>query len=119
MTATERVRELLDERGVEWTANDGKYAKETCWTYMGELTAAFTEYNNGTTRFDCDTWCFTPEQAIAVTLGAVTCHEVRVHMQIEDEMHCSECGCFLGFAGDVGAPPHNYCPNCGRKVVDA
>lgn len=69
MTATDELRRLLDERGVEWTANDGEYVKETCWAYMGELTAAFAEYNDGTTRFACDTWCFTPEQAIAATLG--------------------------------------------------
>lgn len=62
----------------------------------------------------------TPDEAIAriATLGRRTCHKVRVHMQSEDEMHCSECGRFLGFAGDVGAPPYNFCPNCGRKVVD-
>lgn len=72
-SATEELRRMLDERGVEWTANDGEYVKETCWTYMGELTAAFAEYNDGTTRFACDTWCFTPEQAIAATLGSGTC----------------------------------------------
>ena len=60
----------------------------------------------------------TPAQAIAATLGRRTCHKVRVHMQIEDEMHCSECGRFLGFAGDVGAPPYYFCPKCGAEVVD-
>ena len=52
------------------------------------------------------------------TPGWGTCHKVRAHKEIEDEMHCSECGRFLGFAGDIGAPPYNYCPSCGRKVVD-
>lgn len=62
----------------------------------------------------------TSDDAIAriATLGRRTCHKVRVHMQIEDEMHCSECGRFLGFAGDVGAPPYNFCPKCGAEVVD-
>lgn len=68
-SATDVLRRLLDERGVEYVANDGEHVKETCWSYMGELTAAFAEYDNGTTRFACDTWCFTPEQAIAATLG--------------------------------------------------
>lgn len=72
-TATERLRVLLDERGVEWTANDGEHVKETCWPYMGELMAAFAEYDNGETRFACNTWCFTPEQAIAATLGSCNC----------------------------------------------
>lgn len=66
---SKELRRLLDERGVEWTADDGEYVKETSWTYMGELTAAFAELGNGITRFACDTWCFTPEQAIAATLG--------------------------------------------------
>lgn len=69
MTATDELRRLLDERGVEYTTSDGEHVKETCWPYMGELTAAFAEYDNGTTRFACDTWCFTPEQAVAATLG--------------------------------------------------
>ena len=42
---------------------------------MGELTAAFAEYDNGTTRFACDTWCFTPEQAVEATLGALVTGE--------------------------------------------
>lgn len=68
-SATEKLRRLLDERGVEWTACDGEHVRETCWDYMGELTAAFAEFDNGTTKFACDTWCFTPEQAIVATLG--------------------------------------------------
>lgn len=69
MSATEELRRMLDERGVEYTTNDGEYVKETCWPYMGELAAAFAEYYNGTTRFVCDTWCFTPEQAVEATMG--------------------------------------------------
>ena len=65
-----------------------------------------------------DYWYVPEQDAPQAALGSRTCHKVRVHMQIEDEMHCSECGRFLGFAGDVGAPPYNFCPNCGRKVVD-
>lgn len=121
MTATDTIRAMLDERGVEWTANDGEYAKETCWTYMGELTAAFTEYNDGTTRFDCDTWCFTPEQAIEATLGRGECEKLpsdgitRCFVRrygYEREFgywKCSACGCEC-FDGA------RYCMNCGRKV---
>ena len=67
--ATEELRARLVELGVEYTANDEKHVKETCWPYMGELMAVFAEYDNGTTRFACDTWCFTPAQAIAATVG--------------------------------------------------
>lgn len=112
---------MLDERGVEWTANDGEYVKETCWTYMGELTAAFAEYNDGTTRFACDTWCFTTEQAIAVTLGAGTC-KVESSVAIEFDTLIStnyyefEMKCGYRFSWSDNEPP-DYCPGCGRKVV--
>lgn len=89
MSATDELRRLLDKRGVEWTANDGEHVKETCWSYMGELMAAFAEYDNGTTRFACDTWCFTPEQAVEATLG----HEpddaamVKLHDMLNMALH--------------------------------
>ena len=139
-TATERLRELLDERGVEWTKNDGACSKQTDWPFNGELMAEFNEWENGTTRFDCDTWCFSPEQAIAATLGndgaersndgvaeRETCHIVKTWSDSDyDEdwrYRCSECGCFIGVyerdpeTGDA-ISADNYCPNCGRKVVD-
>jgi len=68
---SDEVRRMLDGRGVKYTVYDEEHIKETCWSYMGELTAAFAEYDNGTTRFACDTWCFTPGQAIAATVGNV------------------------------------------------
>ena len=110
-TATETLRQLLDERGVEWTANDGEHVKETCWSYMGELMAAFAEFDNGTTRFACDTWCFTPEQAIEATLGRGTCSLERAPQYGEDCMACSGCGCVMD-----DYLWSNFCPNCGRKV---
>lgn len=129
MTATEELRRLLDERGVEWTANDGEYVKETCWAYMGELTAAFAEYYDGTTRFACDTWCFTPEQAIDATLGRGACHidvidsgEIAYYCCNERIMHCNGCGHEFGHVlydedGNVWMSERpNYCPNCGREV---
>lgn len=107
--ATDELRRLLDERGVEWTANDGEHVKETCWPYMGELTAAFAEYDNGTTRFACDTWCFTPEQAIAATLGGGTCHNVST----TGNFRCSECD-----AADLDFDKPSFCHGCGRRVID-
>lgn len=126
MTVTEELRELLSERGVEWWSqrfpNDDDSTTVTYWNGFveGEPWGVwelmdlggrlFIEFNN-----DRD-FPITPEQVIAATLGPGTCKEVRIRMEIEDEMHCSECGCFLGFAGDVSAPPYNYCPNCGCMV---
>jgi len=93
--ATERLRALLDERGVEYTTCDGKYVKETCWPYLGELMAAFAEFDNGTTRFELDHWCFTPEQAVAATLGSQIDADLRkaidfMRIWISDDAHLGE-----------------------------
>lgn len=111
MTATEQLRAMLDERGVEYTTVDGEHVKETCWPYMGELMAAFAEFDNGTTRFACDTWCFTPQQAIAATLGAGTCKRVMDSLDPFTQWVCNQCGHPLD-ASD------KFCSGCGKKVVD-
>lgn len=67
---TTELREKLAERGIEYTTDDGEHVKSTCWSYMGELMAEFAEFDNGTTLFACDNWCFTPDQAIAATIGS-------------------------------------------------
>lgn len=104
MTETDELRRQLDERGVEWTANDGEHVKETCWPYMGELTAAFAEYDNGTTRFACDTWCFTPAQAIAATLGmGVNCSKAE-----------HDAGGCLGFQSGDDDEPVDQCKACHK-----
>ena len=115
MTATDELRRLLDERGVECAANDGEYVKETCWTYMGELTAAFAEYYDGTTRFACDTWCFTPEQAIEATLGRGECRLIPTRDKPRSKaptLTCSKCGWWTDRINDR----INYCPSCGKRV---
>ena len=118
MTATDELRRMLDERGVEYRA----IGDATFWeTYEGAFRYKAESHAEKLMVMTCCSQKYTvmtPAQAIAATLGTGTCHKVRVHMQIEDEMHCSECGRFLGFAGDAGAPPCNFCPNCGAKVVN-
>lgn len=65
-----------------------------------------------------------PEQAIAATLGAGTCHAIISDNLTESEgmgdawADCSECGHLLFVLTDLNSEPPNYCPNCGRKVVD-
>lgn len=117
MTATEELRRLLDERGVEYTQE--ATAGGVLFIVVTRDEHYFILVRDNDAGIEMWSQYLTPEQAIAATLGRGECHKVRVHMPIEDEMHCSECGRFLGFAGDVGAPPYNFCPNCGAKVVDA
>ena len=85
-SATEKLRAMLDERGVEYTIDDAKSVKSTCWDFMGELSAMFAEFDNGETRFELDHWCFTPEQAVAATLGSRSASIDNV-LELLDEMH--------------------------------
>lgn len=110
MSAMERLRELLDERGVEWKAPASYDGSTKYDTIVGDYW--FHEYDGKITVHG-----LTPEQAIDATLGAGTCHLVPYN---ENYATCSECGISLPrFHGGWWF----YCPGCGRhlmgeKVVD-
>ena len=110
MTATDRLRAMLDERGVEWTAVSKDVTMDN-QTYCYPHT--FTEFQDGLMVTN-----LTPEQAIAATLGAGTCWMIYDEEASGDELypteayHCSECGKWV-YAGKP-----NYCPSCGARVVD-
>jgi hypothetical protein len=121
MTAIERVRELLDERGVDYRVSATGYSID-----IGPYTTAYA--NRSDTTLDVSLRQVTPEQAVAATLGAGTCtadetetwecvcdqigsygKRVTVHM-----MECSECGhAYEHVNGD-----YEFCPRCGRRVVE-
>lgn len=118
MMATEELRRLLDERGVEW--RDTKIGKGfiTVFEHDG-ITWIVTEHSSGRlsvkgcvkpTQGHYDG--MTPEQAIAATLGRGECEMEYV----SDFMswHCKACDM-------MDMAPHNpkprYCKWCGAKVV--
>lgn len=116
MTATERLRQLLDERGVEWV--DHGYENHVWWEGIGGMWTAGN-------RWCCDGWgvmveaVIPPEQAIEATLGRGTCRNVG-HYVDPTRFKCSECE-YNGWVtnavtGKDDAP--RYCPSCGRKVVE-
>ena len=142
MTATERVRELLDElRKLACDINEKEIRSHSVITLnQGRYNRQF--------RLDMNhdwlnAWHAELErilQAIAATLGSSSCTngERTGTCQITPQFTCSECGyqypirnyeCYetcdgrtayasLGYdVLDCEKP--NYCPNCGRKVVDA
>lgn len=129
MTATERLRELLDERGVEWIPVAWNPKRETFYHAANGVGFCADEYTDGVKIYTDAT--ITPEQAIAATLGTGTCRITR-------QFTCSECGhqyptrnyepyetcdgrteyASLGY-DMLDCEKPNYCPNCGRKVVDA
>lgn len=73
-TATERLREMLDARGVEWESKDVEGVKgfhDTRWQAMG-VQWCYVEFvgNNYNKLKPAREFHCTPEQAIAATLGS-------------------------------------------------
>ena len=120
-TAIDDLRSMLDERGVKWKA-DTSVINGVVWTiwkspWFGETWAK--ELDGSISLFNCS---MTPAQAVEATLGRGTC-EVVSKLLIEGEYvpaeyYEFEMECGEGFKWDESEPPR-YCPNCGRKVVDA
>ena len=117
MTATDELRRMLDERGVEWDelqSHEG--GKMTRWR---DSTGRFvTAYDEGmVTFFDDFYWQPTPQQAIEATLGRGECHNAMPllpsGMPYPDSWMCSECG---GRMDGIILETGSYCPNCGRRV---
>lgn len=124
MTATDELRRLLDERGVEWRKPAQEYwvllgmPEGDSATIVGEL--SIEEATDGTLV----AYNLTHEQAIAITLGSRTCHNVGD----PSDFCCSECGTrmftntsdtytMIDSLGNIIEQP-SFCPNCGRRVVE-
>ena len=125
MSATDELRRMLDERGVEWTAPNSILRDDmTNWEAGGFYYEAFEiPEPDGTfllTAAHKDD--LTPEQVIAATLRHGTCRFETVVPFLEkrrsraDLCECDRCGyrCARGFIRDES---FKYCPNCGREVV--
>lgn len=118
MTATDELRRLLDERGVEWRERvwGGKHSVTTFWHARG-VRWHYRENRFGEVRLHADG--LTPEQAIDATLGRGTCHNAMPllpsGMPYPDSWMCSECG---GRMDGIILEAGNYCPFCGREMVD-
>ena len=133
-SATDELRRMLDERGVEYEGGE----RSVRWRDRnGVMMQAFPLANG---ELGMDVWSCTPEQAIAATLGSCNCSNsertgtCRNISEVMDEhgqarFVCSECGAWIdsrmlwnpeyrnGESPWVSGCKLNYCPNCGRKVV--
>lgn len=116
MNATDELRRLLDERGVEYkgtnigntTIFDFDYC-EQCDDYLhtiaitGACISAYLKY-------------LEPKQAIAVTLGSGTCRNIAPDYL---DFLCSRCG-FVHYHSDENDTGDGndwaFCPKCGREV---
>lgn len=126
MTATEELRRMLDERGVEWEGGE----RSLRWRdRYGVMMQAFPLANG---ELGMGVWSCTPEQAIAATLGQETCHNASKVMDEHGQARfaCSECHAWIdsrmlwnpeyrnGESPWVNDCKLNFCPNCGRRIVD-
>ena len=118
MSATDELRRLLDERGVEHY--DG--TSGTLWLRDEHgYRASADEMTSG--MISLHIWCTTPQQAIDATLGSEECHFEVVERFVDgrnlraDRCRCDNCGyqCARGFIRDER---FKYCPNCGRRIVE-
>ena len=106
MTATERLRAMLDERGVEWTPSVWSAKDETFYT-VGEVGFLATEMSNGRMKV-CTAGYPTTEQVIEATLGKGECHDTGNYISA---FECDTCG---GVYEMYREP--SFCPSCGRVV---
>lgn len=120
MTATDELRRILDERGVEW------------WQSVNMLGCVFTRWysplfsdevvamENGDGELELFSHLMTPEQAIEATLGRGTCRLESMHGYTDPYVatrYVVELSCHTLDDWPESEPPA-YCPWCGAKVVD-
>ena len=123
-SATDELRRLLDERGVEWEAAADAPDSLTTWA-TGSDTARWCADELINDRFDLyaydvdeDVSGLTPEQAIDATLGRGTCHiDLVGYDEREDRFQCRSCDWSMSVRRGTW-PRFNYCPNCGRRVIE-
>ena len=108
-SATDELRRLLDERGVEWRPIAWNPKKETFYYTSDGVGFCADEYVDGV-KIYTDA-LITPEQAVAATLGPGTCEVVGY--ENTGIPVCSECGAIQPEDYTV-----YYCWCCGRKVVE-
>ena len=119
MSATDELRRLLDERGIEWNKpHVGNNKQWTFWSGADGLDFVANEDACGHVWLGMS---LTPAQAVEATLGRGTCTMVVDNHHRVDAVEttwgcvCSACGGFHKFNhGEKWA----FCPSCGREVVD-
>ena len=109
-SATDKLRMLLDERGVGYTIDHGY--REFFWDF-GETGTVRASAIGTKGLVQMIVTGVTPEQAIAATLGPGTCEDMSGGDPCV--FVCSRCDAMFDHPEDERV---RYCPNCGRKVVE-
>jgi len=128
ISATDELRRLLDERGVEWrrTPHYSSESQDNETVFAGDGIEWYAnDHLNGRLGLRALRYEVTPEQAVAATLGPGTCRDLAETPDYRDktQFECSECGYEYSSVGGFGCdygdePDFRYCPNCGRRVVE-
>ena len=119
MSATDDLRRMLDERGVEWHISNEKGA--TFWTGQFGIGYYARQNDDGETlhMLGVD---LASAQAVEATLGRGTCRmilrdDICGHAY-QDIYECSVCGEMTIRETYMGeSEPPKYCPDCGREAV--
>ena len=118
MTATEELRRLLDERGVEWWPLGSNMTE----CVVDGVRIKYRQVGRGLIVSTCTEGTVKPEQAIAATLGRGTCHVTVQDNLAETEgmgdiwLECDACHWQMPL--EPSTPRFNFCPNCGHRIVD-
>ena len=112
MTATDELRLMLDERWIEYEVDDAKTVRVTRWRAYGDW-VSFIEYDNGDTKFCIDARRLTPEQASHIS---VQDNLAETEGMGDVWLECDACNWQMPL--EPSTPHFNFCPNCGKKVVD-
>ena len=112
MNAMNELQRLLDEREIEYTVvPENAYSRE--YIKIGNM-EILTNDND-----EIAVYYLTPEQAVDAAQGMRTCENVGYYID-STRFKCSACGYngWTKYAAEGKDKVPNYCPNCGRKVVD-
>ena len=85
MSATDTIRAMLDERGVEWSATDTYRLLVTSWNDASGHSWAFMEHRDGSFS-KLTAYHLTPEQALEATLGRGENEQLRKERDALDHL---------------------------------
>ena len=123
MTATDELRRLLDERGVEYeTVTESIGIEHVIW-HPNEMSRWDWDEEFGTSWISGYQSGVSPEQAIDATLGRGTCEVIGFDDGYDEGLDgewfaLAPATWFLSCDHEAHGRRPSYCPVCGRKVKE-